>query len=184
MFLSSKLNIYPILFITQKFYFLPSFLSRLQQRPPPAFVWKYKAQCYLSVGWETTYFITLEKAYGMTVTIMTIVINKIIQVGQICLISWVKQEILICVWQRKIHILSKRKNILPDSWAPDCSAQGPRHLAGWSSDWRGATASFLSPSQTSQCPAKPAKQRFPHFYYLRWWFIWQQLWLLTKKWTR
>ena len=121
----------------------------------------------VSVGWETAYFITLEKAYGMTVTIMTIVINKIIQVGQICLISWVKQEILICVWQRKIHILSKRKNILPDSWAPDCSARGPRHLAGWSSDWRGATASFLSPSQTSQCPAKPAKQRFPHFYFFR-----------------
>ena len=41
----------------------------------------------VSVGWETAYFITLEKAYGMTVTIMTIVINKIIQVGQICLIS-------------------------------------------------------------------------------------------------
>ena len=46
-----------------------------------------QAQCGLGKDKERTHFITLEKAYGMTVTIMTIVINRIIQVGQICLIS-------------------------------------------------------------------------------------------------
>ena len=39
----------------------------------------------LSLG--LTYLITLEKAYGMTVTMMMIVITRITQVGQICLIS-------------------------------------------------------------------------------------------------